>query len=170
MTRPPGPSGRVQTAVGIAGQRREPCSVQVGVGDERRQQGDGVTTANQMRLEERIRSVETDVRFEARRSAHVARPRPHRQIRGVECPRGVGQLRHVGRQVGEWAVGRHRQEQRIAEEILAVDSGADLMGSTRELLAEDDVELVREESAAAENFVALRDLDLQQWMPLGEEE
>ena len=114
-----------------------------------------------------------DVRLEPRLPAGVARPRPGSSRRRVENPRDARQVRQpeplVGRPVHRVrAVRRQHQEELVPRQQLGACPGDRRQRDAGVLLAEHQVEFVREQPLERRYRLLVRDLEPQPGVPLGQ--
>jgi len=131
----------------------------------------GVPAFRQQDLEQQVRARVADVGLEAGLAAGVARPGAGRGFLRVENPRHLGQVRQperpaVGRRVHRvGAVRRQHQEELVSRQQLGAGAGDRRQRHPRVLLAEHQVELVRQQSLESRDRLLVGDLKPQSRMP-----
>ncbi|CRK50138.1 hypothetical protein RHCRD62_100050 [Rhodococcus sp. RD6.2] len=166
MRRPSVAHGGVQRPMRVAGQADQLDTALMPSGDQRRNEGNGMSRAHEVCLQERIGVLERDRRLEPRGAADGPPPRPGRRVRRVQRPRRRTQIRQHSRHRRPRSGGGDGQAQPVADEIGSVDADPDLIGQTRILLPENDVELMRQERTVGGPDLAMTDLHSQLRMPL----
>ncbi len=125
---------------------------------------------HEVHLQQQVRAGEPDIRLESGVPAGDPRPLGGDRLERPEHPRDVGELgqRHRGRGVGSAAgvpaVPRHREQQLVPGQQLGVDALHRGLRQPRVLLAEHDVELVREHPLVGRTGLLVGDLDPQPGM------
>ena len=167
MARRPGAGRGVEGAVGVAGQAQHASAAEVLRGDDSRDDGDRVPGADQVHLQQRVRGGEAGARLDARRAQIGALPDARAGGGRVQRPRRFDEVAERARLRPLARIRQHQQE-RIAQQRLAVGPAPHHALSARIVLPQDHVVPMREQTVIGIADLLLRHLQLQQRVVLGE--
>jgi hypothetical protein len=133
-----------------------------------------VPPLRQQDLEQQVRARVADVRLEPGLPAGVARPRAGCSRRRVENPRHARQVRQPERLAGGdgvnrvRAVRRQHQEELVLRQQLGAGAGHRRQGDPGVLLADHEVELVRQQALERRDRLLVGDLQPEPGVPFGQ--
>src|SRR5690606_40195179 len=113
--------------------------------------------AHEFGMQQRIRALESHVRFEPRASAGFSRPAPRRGVIGIEYPRRVDQLAEASWAFPQRARAGKGETEWVGKQIGPINAVPHRFLASRVLFTQNQVELIREQPLICLPMLSLHD-------------